>query len=280
MMPRLLILQSVWGLDGCPGFDIEDALDEALARVIAAGFDGVGVNIARVARTAIVAEVMGRHGAPWEAQAFVRDAAQLAGHIDDAARLGARHLNIQLAGPVASFAEALAFVDTLLPLVEAAPLPVYFETHRGRLTNDLLFTRRLIEARPALRLTGDLSHYAVSGEMELPLRPDQLAAIDGLLGRCGNFHGRVASTHQVQVALEAPQHRAWLEQHLAWWRRGFELWLAHAAAEDTLVFMCELGPPPYAITAPDGRELSDRWQEAQLMRDLVRGLWRELTGES
>jgi len=42
--------------------------------------------------------------------------------------------------------------------------------------------------------------------------------------------------------------------------------------------MCELGPPPYAITAPDGCELTDRWEEAQDMRDIVRGVWREVNG--
>lgn len=278
-MTRLLVLQSVWGLDGCAGFDVETGLETALARVIAAGFDGVGSNIARVARTAIVAQAMRQPGRAWEAQAFVRDAAGLATAIDEAARLGAHHLNVQVAGPVAHVAEALALLDTLLPLVAAAPLPVFFETHRGRLTNDLLFTRRLLEARPALRLTGDLSHYTVAGEMELPLRADQQAAIGAVLGHCHNFHGRISSTHQVQVAMAAPQHRGWRDQHIAWWRRGFELWLQQAAADATLAFLCELGPPPYAITAPDGRELTDRWDEAQRMHDIVRTLWREVAAD-
>ncbi len=277
-MNRLRVLQSVWGLDGCAGFDIEASLDAALERVVAAGFDGVGVNIARVARTATVARVMHERGLAWEGQVLVHDAQGLAAAIAEAERLGARHLNVQIAGPVAHVAEALALLDTLLPLAAAAPLPVFFETHRGRLTNDLLFTLRLLEARPGLRLTGDLSHYPVAGEMELPLRADQHAAIETILARCHNFHGRISTTHQVQVAMAAPQHRAWLDQHVAWWRRGFELWLQRAGPDDTLAFMCELGPPPYAITAPDGRELSDRWDEAQRMRDTVLGVWREVAG--
>lgn len=278
-MTRLLVLQSVWGLDGCAGFDLGPGLESGLGRVVAAGFDGVGVNIARVERTATVARVMREHGLAWEGQVLIRDAPGLAAAIAEASQLGARHLNVQLAGPVAYVGEALGFIDTLLPMVASAGLPVFFETHRGRLTNDLLFTLRLLAARPGLRLTGDLSHYPVAGEMELPLRPDQQAAIETVLAHCHNFHGRISTTHQVQVAMAAPQHKAWLDRHVAWWRRGFELWLRQAGDDDTLAFMCELGPPPYAITTPDGRELSDRWDEAQRMRDIVRALWREVAAD-
>lgn len=277
-MPNLLVLQSVWGLDGCPGFDIENDLDAALHKVVVAGFDGVGVNIARVSRTAGVAKVMRPLGLAWEAQALVRNGADLAAATERAHRLGAHHLNVQIGSPVADLDVALALVDELAEVAGAAALPVFFETHRGRLTNDLLFTLRLLEARPGLPLTGDLSHYVVAGEMELPLREEQLAAIDRILGNCRNFHGRIAASHQVQVAFDAPQHVAWRDQHIGWWRRGFERWLERAGTSDTLTFMCELGPPPYAITAPDGRELSNRWDEAQRLRDIARALWREVGG--
>ena len=277
-MPQLLVLQSVWGLDQCLGFDIENRLDDALERVVAAGFDGVGTNLARIARTDGVARVMNPRGLAWEGQVLVHDADQLTHWIGEAQRLGAHHLNVQIAGPTADFGAALRLVDSLAAAAKDAPLPVWFETHRGRLTNDLLFTLRLIEERPGLPLTADLSHYPVAGEMELPLRGDQLAAIETILQGSHNFHGRVSTTHQVQVALDAPQHKGWLDQHVAWWRRGFELWLEQARAGDALTFMCELGPPPYAITAPHGRELTNRWDEAQRMRDIVRGLWREVSG--
>ncbi len=277
-MANFLVLQSVWGLDGCPGFDIENNLDAALHKVAVSGFDGVGVNLARVARTAGVAKVMRPLGLAWEGQILVQNAAELAAAIAHAQRLGAHHLNVQVAGPLADFDAALALVDSLSEVAAHATLPVHFETHRGRLTNDLLFTLRLLEARPGLPLTGDLSHYVVAGEMELPLRGEQLARIERILRNCRNFHGRVAASHQVQVVFDAPQHEGWRDQHLAWWRKGFECWLETAGSTDTLTFMCELGPPPYAITAPDGRELSDRWEEAQRMRDMVRALWRDVNG--
>jgi hypothetical protein len=235
-LPELLVLQSVWGLDKCPGFDIENRLDEALGQVVAAGFDGVGVNLARTVRTEGVARVMNPLGLAWEAQVLVHDADQLKHWIGEAHRLGAHHLNVQIAGPTADFRAALALIDRLVAAAKDAPLPVWFETHRGRLTNDLLFTLKLLEERPGLPLTADLSHYPVAGEMELPLRDDQLAAIETILQGSHNFHGRVSTTHQVQVALDAPQ-------------------------------ACTLARPAYRLVAPRLRTLARtgaRWRRADL----------------
>lgn len=42
------------------------------------------------------------------------------------------------------------------------------------------------------------------------------------------------------------------------------------------MFVRELGPKPYAIIGPDGNDLSDRWQDAVLMREQVRRVWNEV----
>jgi hypothetical protein len=52
-----------------------------------------------------------------------------------------------------------------------------------------------------------------------------------------------------------------------------------AKPDAVLTFLCELGPPPYAITGPDGAELSDRWEDALVMKDLVKALWRRIVDE-
>ncbi len=273
-MTRMLVLQSVWGMDALPGVDLEHRLPEALVRIIEAGFDGAGVNLARTSRAATTARVMADHGLTWEGQALVRTGDELKRFIDQATALGgAHHLNIQIAAGAATLAEACGQVDELETAAAGAPLPVFYETHRGRLTNDLYFTGRLLEARPGLKLTGDLSHYVTAHEMNLPLDADLARRMSQVIGACHAFHARVAGTHQIQVGLEAVANRPWLDQFRAWWAEGLAAWRVRAAAGETLSVMCELGPPPYAMIDNEGREFSGRWTDALALKALFRDLW-------
>ena len=55
----------------------------------------------------------------------------------------------------------------------------------------------------------------------------------------------------------------------------------HAVDDKSVVTFCaELGPPPAALTGPDGKKFTDRWQEAlQLVAD-VRDIWMQLESEN
>jgi sugar phosphate isomerase/epimerase len=274
-MSRLLVFQSVWAMDGLPDIDLEARPEQALARIAAAGFDGAGVNIVRTRRAEATARVMAEHGLTWEAQALVHDASELARHIDAAHTLGgAHHFNVQIAAGAATLAEALTLIDSLEAVAATAPMPVFYETHRGRLTNDLYFTGRILDARPGLKLTGDLSHYVTTHEMALPVDPDIERRMSQVIGACQAFHARVAGPHQVQIGLDAAQNRGWLDTFTRWWADGVFRWRARAGPDDTLAVMCELGPPPYAMTNADGREFSDRWQDALALKEMFRELWR------
>ena len=51
------------------------------------------------------------------------------------------------------------------------------------------------------------------------------------------------------------------------------LWRDRSGDDTTLVFLCELGPPSYAITDAQGNELSDRWEEALIIKTWVEDIW-------
>ena len=160
---------------------------------------------------------------------------------------------------------------------DAVGIPLLFETHRDCTLNDMHYTLQLIEQVPDMRLCADLSHYVIDREMRLPLDDSDKQAMQTILERSDCFQGRVSNAEQIQVPLAFPQHQKWVGQFRAWWQDGIQSWRSRNDDDATLVFLCELGPPPYAITDAEGRELSDRWQEALQIRHWVREIWDELS---
>ncbi len=159
-------------------------------------------------------------------------------------------------------------------------MPLLFETHRDGLLNDMYFTLQLMDLVPEMRLCADLSHFVVDRELRAPVPERDQEYITSILGRSDCFQGRVASREQIQVAINFPQHQQWVEIFRGWWKQGMRDWRRRSPTDATLVFLCELGPPPYAITDAEQRELSDRWEESLQIRDWVLGIWAELEAEA
>jgi hypothetical protein len=252
----------------------ELTLEEKVDRIARAGFDGVTDHFYdRAHMSPLMALLKERHLAI-EGQVFPRSIGELAPALEMAAEFGCHHITIQPDICPMTVAECLPILEGWQRLAEQAGVPVYVETHRGRMTNDLLFTLQLLDAFPALRFTIDLSHYVVAREMNLPIRNDMAAMISRILNHGWAIHGRVAGAHQVQLELSFSQHQPWFAQFRAWWAEAIRSWRQRAGNDATLSFTCELGPAPYAISGPDGRDQTDRWAEALMLRETVRELWQ------
>jgi hypothetical protein len=76
------------------------------------------------------------------------------------------------------------------------------------------------------------------------------------------IHGRIARREQVQISLGFAQHQGWVGLFMDWWEYAIRSWRKRERPDAVLTFLCELGPPPYAVTGADRAELTDRWQEA------------------
>jgi len=77
---------------------------------------------------------------------------------------------------------------------------------------------------------------------------------------------------------DMPLCAKWVRLFEGWWEQGFRAWRRKNPGEAP-VFLCELGPPEYAMTGADGNELSDRWAEALQLRDTARSIWDRVCAE-
>jgi len=268
-MPRLLVLQSLWAMQRLSASE-DPPVEAMVARVQAAGFDGVGLRCMERGFVAQVAPELQARGLAWQAQCLPRCAAEMAPLLDLAAEFGAVQVNVIARLPPAPPSIQAAIIGGWIEDAAARGLPLLVETHRASATNTLDDTVALLDALPGLRLTADLSHPIVAHGAKLPLAPDVAAMLDRVIACAASLHLRIGTSEQVQVAPGWPQHAVWREAFAGWWRRI----LARRSGDAPMVVLVELGPPPFAITNADGGELSDRWADALYLRDLIRTLWQ------
>lgn len=277
MAQKLLVYQSLWAMERRRPDGHEWALDEKLAMIRDAGFDGCGVRFIDPPFAREVTSFLRAHGMSWQAQCYPQSVDDLKPVLALVNELGADHLNLQADVRPYTLEDCVPYITGWRKLAADAGVELHIETHRDRMTTDLFFTLHLLDRFPDLRFTADLSHYLVGREFAgPPIGPENHAMIHRILDNSWGLHGRVASREQIQVQFNFPQHKDWLDLFMGWWEYGIRSWKKRAGPDETFTFLCEFGPPPYAITGADGYELSDRWAEAVQMKDMIRALWRRI----
>lgn len=278
-MPEFHILQSIWGMDRLQSDGREWPMEQRLDMIRDAGFAGLCTHFHTRAEVEPWIDQARDYGFVIEGQCFPTSIDALHPALELAAEHRIHHLTVQ--------ADIRPYdVDGCIPILEGWQrlgadygVPVLIETHRNMMTTDLWATRQMLDRLPTLPLLADLSHYVCGQEITLPVSERNQTAIERILTQAKGFHGRVASCEQVQIEIGFPHHRPWLDLFLGWWRLGFGTWLDQAGPDDSLTFTCELGPRPYAISGPDGNDLSDRWADAQTMQAMIADLWTRVLAD-
>lgn len=272
-LQKLLVLQSLWAMERRHTDGFERTLEDNVAMIADAGFDGVSAHWTDRAAVARTAELLRSRGLVAEGQCFPKTVDDLKPVLELASAFPVHHICLQPDVRPRRLEACLPLLEGWMRLAEEAGIPVYVETHRDRMTTDLHFTLDILDALPGVPLLGDISHYLVGREFAVPVSDADHAMIERILDQCWAFHGRVASREQVQVEISFPPHRQWLDLFTRWWSYGFASWRRRSPPDATLAFVCELGPKPYAIVGRDGNDTTDRWAESLQLRDLARHIW-------
>jgi len=272
-MQELLFFQSLWAMERRHTDGHERSLEENIEMIAEAGFDGISAHYTKRSDVVGLNEAIRGRGLKIEGVCFPRSVEDLRLPLELAAEFPVTHINLQPDVRLRRVDDCLPLLDGWMRLAQDAGIPVFIETHRDRMTTDLYFTLDLLDRRPDLPLLADLSHFLVAREFAFPVTKEDDASIRRILANAHAFHGRVASREQVQIEISFPHHHPWVDLFLGWWEYGFRAWRARASEDAKLVFTCELGPKPYAITGRDGNDTTDRWAESLLLRKMVNGLW-------
>lgn len=204
-MQKLLVYQSMWAMERRGPDGKEWTLEEKLKMIKDAGFDGAGVRFFDFEQAKAHVDILKDYGLTWQAQCYPQTVDDLKPILDNVARLGAEHLNLQPDVRPYRIEECIPYIEGWRRLAAEAGVRMHIETHRDRMTTDLFFTLHLLDCFPDLKLTGDISHYLVGREFAgPPISDENHRLMHRILDNCWGFHGRVASREQVQVPISFP----------------------------------------------------------------------------
>ena len=272
--PRLQIQHSLWSLQKLPmNGRREWTLAEKFKRVKAAGFSGVECWLSdaneQEHKAALEKEglrlTLGHH--PFSLEDVKKVTAQ-------AVRLKADFVFAQPLNPYVSLDEAVPFLREARKIVHDAGLCYFVETHRNNIPETLNQALELVNRMTEIRFTGDLSHYVVVGEFYGWKDEGAIERMEPILQRISHLHGRISNGEAIQVdAGDGTDETAQFFVRL--WATAMRHWRKDAVPGDVFPFASELGPPRYALTLPNGKEFSDRWEQSLVMKRLAEQAWRQ-----
>ncbi|GIT85692.1 MULTISPECIES: sugar phosphate isomerase/epimerase family protein [Roseobacter] len=280
-MRRLQVYQSLWSMQPHDASGEVLPLDRVAGMVADAGYAGLAIDLgaADVEVAHAVRPHLEREGLTPLIVAFPRSVESLRETLIMAQDFGAPYVNVVGQVFPLTVEGAIPIIRKWIEMSDQIGMPVHFETHRNCITNDLFATLSMLDAIPEMRLAADLSHYMVDREFKLPLAKWERDLMSRCLARADSFQGRIASRQQIQLQIDFPQHAKWVTLFQEFWREGLADWRVRNAQGD-VVFLCELGPPEYAMTGGDGREMSNRWEEALKIKAMTERIWADLGGNT
>jgi hypothetical protein len=152
--------------------------------------------------------------------------------------------------------EAFPLIEAILR--ESERIPLYVETHRATIFQDMCRTVGFVRRFPELRFNGDFSHWYTGLEMVYGGFEQKLAFIASVIERVRFIHGRIGTPGCIQVHID-DESALYVQHFREIWTRCFR------AAPDTMLFVPELLSPRIYYGHPG----SDRWAQSLVLRRIA-----------
>jgi sugar phosphate isomerase/epimerase len=191
---------------------------------------------------------------------------QFSSSLEKAAGLKPVYINCHSGRDHFSFDQNKSFIDLSVEVAKHTNVPIYHETHRGRILYSAPVARQFMEKIAELRLTLDISHWCNVHESLLHDQEDTIALA---LSRTDHIHTRVGHAEGPQVNdPRAPEWKDAVAAHLRWWDHVVEK-KRHEGKRLTL--LTEFGPADYLPTLPFTRQpVANQWEINKYMLNILR----------
>jgi hypothetical protein len=175
--------------------------------------------------------------------------------------------------------EASRLIEAILEASKRYSIPLYVETHRATIFQDMWRTVQLIQQFPQLQFNGDFSHWYTGMEMVYGGFENKLAFIQPVIERIHFLHGRIGNPGCMQVDignLENAVKLSYVAHFRTLWTQVFLSFLRRSPRGENFCFAAELlAPNVYYARTFHGSEESDRWQQSLVLTEIARGCFDE-----
>lgn len=186
--------------------------------------------------------------------------------LDRALRLSPVYINSHAGKDHFTLKQNAPLIQAALTLSRQSGIPIYQETHRGRILYSASLSQEYFAQFQDLRITLDISHWCNVHES---LLEDQASHVQVALSRTGHIHARVGHAEGPQVTdPRAPEWQSALNVHLSWWDQVVEQKVRNG---QPVTILTEFGPPDYMPVVPyTGQPLADNWKINAFMLEFLR----------
>ena len=261
----VLMLATNWGFGG--------SWEEFAVKVKASGYDGVEVWFPgeEKSRTEFLS-AMAKHNLPFgfvlggSDKNPVKHLEQFKESLNAAVKTKPLYVNCHSGKDFFNYDQNKKFIDLSYQVGKDTNVPIYHETHRGRILYSSPIAKNYIETIPGLRLTLDISHWCNVHES---LLADQEESIALALSRTDHIHARVGHAEGPQVNdPRAPEWDSAVKAHFAWWDKVVE---QKRKEGQRLTILTEFGPVDYMPALPYTRQpVADQWEINAYMMEVLR----------